>query len=135
MPVAFTKSHRTILTALRSHTSLTPLELHLLTNLTNNSIRGRLSELRHMGYTIELTTLPSKKYQYTPASFFQNLLLTYLETNHLLGRPIPLKTLSTHLALPPAQTELILASLFTNPSYHVTQINSTTIAVTKTKHI
>jgi len=55
-------SHKKIINALSEHKQLSAKELELLTGYSYNGLRGRISEIRKLGYIIELRDIPTKKY-------------------------------------------------------------------------
>lgn len=114
-----------ILKYLEKHTSLSMMELHLLTGLPPSSIRARISELKKIGYHISHEPITSEKYILQPG----NPLLSFLEKNNLFNRPFSIKQIAKSLNTTTPALQLEIAKLF--KEYRIMQLSSDSILIKK----
>mgnify|MGYP000306510037 CR=1 FL=1 len=121
-------SHIKILEALKKR-PLSKEELIEATGYSYDGIRGRISELRKLGYDIQLKEVPVtitvKKYVLTP----RNKLLEYIESNNLYNMQLNVKHLARAINEPLETTKHLIAKLFSDPKIHITQLTSDTIII------
>jgi len=99
--------HQKIIHALTTNKSLSLKELQLITSYSRSGLRGRISELRKIGYNIQVRTETVKKYvmvkhdennvdkilQWVHDTDNYNVPLEYEKLSHILN--IPLNNLTT----------------------------------------
>ena len=89
-----------ILKQLQQHKELTPLELEILTNSSPSGLRGRIAELRRLGYKIDLVPVTTKKYILQENNTNAQNIYNWVVNNNLIRKPIAYETISKQLNLP-----------------------------------
>jgi biotin operon repressor len=115
-----------ILEQLRRHPS-TMHELVSCTKSTNDSIRGRISELRYAGYQIKnIKNIYTLEGTTTPQSA---KLIHWLEKNKYYGKVLDYTTLSIALGLSRNEVEKTISMLFAK--YRITQVSKNSCKINK----
>ena len=126
------KSHSAILAAL-TESPLTKNELKLATGQSPDGLRGRISEMRKLGYEITLQEPKEieKKYYLIslPVDKKTNEVLEWLEEKSLFGSLIPISKISSSLGIAIEDVESIIADLF--ETHSVVQLSQTTVKISK----
>ena len=81
------KGQKAVIDLLKTHKSLTPLELQLLTGYAYNSITSRVSQLRKLGFDIQLQKLDTPKYVLVrkPSKELAEKILTWVKSHNMYG--------------------------------------------------
>ena len=117
-------THKKILKALNEQPR-TMDELVKSTGYSRDGLRGRISEMRKMGYQIDLV-LPTEK-EYVVVSKPKDKVLDYLKKSGNYGRTINIRGMSTILKLPREIVKSVIAELFS--SHKVTQLSNDTFII------
>jgi len=128
------KSHSAICKAL-TESPMTKNELTRFTGQSFDGIRGRISEMRKLGFDIQLQT-PSeieKKYYLVslPVEKKPNKVLEWLTDKKLFGSVIPILKISDSLSMAVEDVELSIVELF--KTHRVVQLSQNTIKVLELK--
>jgi len=128
------KPQRKILTILQENESVTPLELTLLSGYALSGIRRRLTDLRRMGYDIQMEKVEVNKY------FLKNKepiidetcqaadkIIDWIKEKNKFGKSIDLDKLSTDLDLSLDDISDGMGKIF--KKYKVLQLSSKSVLV------
>lgn len=118
------KSHKIILDVL-SKQPLTKDELVKKTGYSYDGIRGRLSEMRKLGYNI---TLDESKYILKE----KHNIIDYLSKHNLYGSTIDINDVAQQLVIPKDDVIKDISKLFFNKKYKVIQISKDKVAIYNT---
>lgn len=128
------KTQRKILTILQENESVTPLELTLLSGYALSGIRRRLTDLRRMGYDVQMEKVEVNKY------FLKNKepvivetcqaadkIIDWIREKNKFGKSIDLDKLSTDLDLSLDDISDGMGKIF--KKYNVLQLSSKSVLV------
>lgn len=121
------KSHKAILGALTEH-PLTRLELKLITGQSPDGLRGRISEIRKLGYDIKLQEKIEKKYcliSKPPENV--DKILDWLEEKRLFGKVVSYLTISEQLDISVKDVEDAIVEIF--KTHGVVQMSKNSVKV------
>lgn len=122
------KAHKVILKAL-SQKPLTKEELVEQTGYSYDGIRGRISEMRKLGYDIDYELVEEKRYILKHQS--KQKLIKFLDEHNLYGREINIDVVGKRIQLNMEEMTTAVSKLFADPLYDVTQMSNTKIIVRK----
>lgn len=109
------KSHKKIIDLLSEHKQLTVKELELLTGYTYNGLRGRISEIRKLGYNIEQRIEPTKKYVFLGKTEEHKInadkILLWLKETYNFDKDLKYSTIATAIQLPQHDTNDAMITL------------------------
>ena len=117
------KTQKTIWTALEEHGPLSMLELHLLTGLSKDGIRGRISELRKMGYKAEMTQVTSKKYVLSVKPLWAKIIALVKEED-LWGKELRFMVLAVEFDVRENDIADAMHIIYKSSKYAMTQITN-----------
>jgi len=126
------ESQRNILKQLEQ-SPLTGEELVEHTGYSPNGIRGRISELRKLGYDIqyeertEIKKIKVKKY--VLKSKKTDEFLTYLKKRALFGKVIDVSVVAKQIGMTVEEIQSIIGKLFLNPNYSVIQLSNVQVKI------
>jgi len=125
-------SHEKIYEALKKR-PMSKDELVESTGLSYDGIRGRMSEMRKLGFDIQLTEITEKKYVMV-SDFLtsnKNKLLTYLKEAKLFDAPIDIDNTAKKIGLTFNDVVNIVSELFNDKEFSVVQLSNTKVKVMK----
>jgi len=100
-------------------------ELSYATGYTKDSIRGRISELRKLGYIIELKPVDTKKYFLSKNNQEDQKILDFIKNRNLYQKPIEIEQLSKTLKISLSELKDALSRIF--KSGKLVQLSTTKI--------
>lgn len=122
------KAHRLILDAL-SKKPLTKEELVAQTGYSYDGIRGRISEMRKLGYDIDYELVEEKKYILKHHG--KQKLIDLLNKYNLYGQTINLNNVANRLGMSTDEIISAVSKLFSDSNYNVLQLAQDQIKVTR----
>jgi len=124
------KTQRTILTILQEKGPVTPLELTLLSGYALSGIRRRMTDLRRMGYDIQIEKMEVNKYvlkKNGEEHQTADKIIEWIKEKNNFGKKINLDDISTDLNLPADKVTNAMGKVF--KKYNVTQLSNKLIFV------
>lgn len=128
------KTQKTIWSALEEHGPLSMLELHLLTGLSKDGIRGRISELRKMGHKAEMTKVTSKKYVLVEKPLWTKI-IALVEEENLWGKELNFTMLAVEFGVFEADIVDAMRILYRSGKYALTQMSNQKVRLFKKEMI
>ena len=123
------KPHQKILHELEKR-PLSSDELHEKTGYSYSGIRGRITEMRKLGFDIQLQEVTEKKYVLKQNSKKETF-LDYIEKINGYNRLINLKQIEKETGLTEEDITNVISKMFLDPDYHIFQMSNTDIKITK----
>lgn len=124
------KTQRTILTILQERGPVTPLEITLLSGYALSGIRRRMTDLRRMGYDIQIEKIEVNKYVLkNKGEAYQTAdkIIEWIKEKNNFGKKINLDDISIELDLPSDKITNGMSKIF--KKYNVTQLSNKLVYV------
>jgi len=124
------KTQRTILTILQEKGPVTPLEITLLSGYALSGIRRRMTDLRRMGYDIQIEKIEVNKYVLkNKGEAYQTAdkIIEWIKEKNNFGKKINLDDISIELDLPSDKVSNGMCKVF--KKYNVTQLSNKLVYV------
>ena len=124
------KTQRTILTILQEKGPVTPLEITLLSGYALSGIRRRMTDLRRMGYDIQIEKIEVNKYVLkNKGEAYQTAdkIIEWIKEKNNFGKKINLDDISIELDLPSDKVSNGMCKVF--KKYNVTQLSNKLVFV------
>jgi len=124
------KTQRTILTILQEKGPVTPLEITLLSGYALSGIRRRMTDLRRMGYDIQIEKIEVNKYvlkNKEESSQTADKIIEWIKEKNNFGKKINLDDISIELDLPSDKITNGMSKIF--KKYNVTQLSNKLVYV------
>ena len=122
------KAHKIILHEL-SKRPLTKEELIEKTGYSYDGIRGRISEIRKLGYDIDYELMEEKRYVLKHRG--KQKLTSFLEKYQLYGKEINIDTVGKRLGMSLDEMTTTVSKFFADPMYDVLQLSDVKIKIRK----
>lgn len=128
------KAQRKVIDLLSEHKELSINEIHLLSGYSKSGVRGRISELRREGYTIEVVEKPTKKYVYKGTGDpVVDKIEALLEAKNLFGQVLEYRKLAKALETNLPAVENAVASMYNR--YDILQLSQTKVIIKKLENL
>jgi hypothetical protein len=126
------KSHKKIYDAFKKR-PMGKYELVDITGLSYDGIRGRISEMRKLGFDIQLLEMTEKKYVLLSdiTTSKKHKFLEHLKKKALFDKPIDINGIAKTIGITPNDIIDIISGLFKDKDYSIVQLSNTQIKVKK----
>ena len=124
------KTQRKILTILQERGPVTPLEITLLSGYALSGIRRRMTDLRRMGYDIQIEKVEVNKYvlkNKEESCQTADKIVEWIKEKNNFGKKINLDDISTDLDLPADKVSNGMSKIF--KKYNVLQLSNKLVLV------
>ena len=124
------KTQRKILTILQERGPVTPLEITLLSGYALSGIRRRMTDLRRMGYDIQIEKVEVNKYvlkNKEETCQTADKIIEWIKEKNNFGKKINLDDISTDLDLPADKISNGMSKVF--KKYSITQLSNKLVLV------
>jgi len=105
-------------------------ELQEKTGYSYSGIRGRIAEMRKLGFDIELKEVTEKKYVLKQNSKKEKF-LDFIEEINGYNRVVNLKQIEKETGLTEEDITNVISKMFLDPDYHIFQMSNTDIKITR----
>ena len=124
------KTHKKIYESLKKK-PMSKEELIESTGYSYDGIRGRISEMRKLGFDIVYTEVTEKKYILLKDITNKNKVIEYIEKMKLFDKVLNVNVLARNVRLSFDDITKVISELFEDDRYSIVQLSNNTIKINK----
>ena len=124
------KTHKKIYESLKKK-PMSKEELIESTGYSYDGIRGRISEMRKLGFDIVYTEVTEKKYILLNDATDENKVIEYIEKKRLFDKVLNVNVLAKNVGLSFDDITKVISELFEDNRYSIVQLSNNTIKILK----